>query len=43
MNNLAALINKNTGVTRMTSGAATRHSNNMKNVMRRVSRGGKGG
>lgn len=37
------MINKNVGITRFTSGAATKNSKSAKNGYRRKSNGGKGG
>lgn len=40
---LQRLIEKNTGVSRFTSGAASKNKKNIKNAARRKSRGGQGG
>ena len=37
------MVERNTGVSRRTSGTATRHRNRMRNATRRKSRGGQGG
>lgn len=37
------VVDRNTGVSRRTSGTATRHKNRMRNAVRRKSRGGQGG